>query len=532
MIRHAYAIGDRVVTVYELPGVAALRRPAGGGAGAPRPRGPQRARWTELRWPAPPPAGVAAAERTAFWLAGWALVDVDDRLKFDWGGPSPPADAVRVFRGDAGALLVNCGLLVVRLRPEVTSAAAAALFAAYDLAVVSVLAFAPNLFRLVARRGRHVMDVVRALAGHRAVVYAEPEMDGLVVSPEDLPRALTPALAPAPARAARRHNSGYQWHLANDGRDGGVRGADIGAAGAWRRTRGGGVRIAVIDGGCHVDHPSLRAGIDRDAAANYRGGACGPVFVPGAGLLPRRDHGTRCAGMAGARPDPAGRSGVAPEATLIPVACFGGWVGSEVTLARAIAYAARPQCEGTHAALAGADVISCSLGERVWTLQSVLVDAFAFATSRGRGGLGAPIFVPVEGRNVAIRDDDICAHPLVTAVGATDWKDRPRGSAYGHELDFVAPGVDVTITAPRGPDQPVTGTSYATPCAAAAAALVIAANPTLSCHDVRDILRATCDTPGGARGGARSLSYGHGRINAARAVSMAVSRAGRRGRPA
>ena len=71
--------------------------------------------------------------------------------------------------------------------------------------------------------------------------------------------------------------------------------------------------------------------------------------------------------MVGARAENAqGGCGAAPESPLLLIACLNDQVGSQVTLARAVAYAAQPSLEpaGTQggAALPGADVIACSLG--------------------------------------------------------------------------------------------------------------------------------------------------------------------------
>jgi subtilisin-like proprotein convertase family protein len=69
------------------------------------------------------------------------------------------------------------------------------------------------------------------------------------------------------------------------------------------------------------------------------------------------------------------------------------------------------------------------------------------------------------------------------------------------------------------------GTSSACPGAAGVAALVLAVNPALKWHEVRDILRRACDridpVDGGYDAGGRSPKYGHGRLNARTAVELA-----------
>jgi subtilisin family serine protease len=69
---------------------------------------------------------------------------------------------------------------------------------------------------------------------------------------------------------------------------------------------------------------------------------------------------------------------------------------------------------------------------------------------------------------------------------------------------------------------------------AGVAALVLAANPTLQWHQVKDLLRFTCDRIDETAGEydadtGHSRFYGYGRINAARAVAMALELAGSAG---
>ena len=83
------------------------------------------------------------------------------------------------------------------------------------------------------------------------------------------------------------------------------------------------------------------------------------LLVPGLAHMQGGDHGTACAGMATARANKIGGVGVAFDATLHLVACLEDQVGTQLTLARALAFAANPTTEGAQAA--GADVVACSL---------------------------------------------------------------------------------------------------------------------------------------------------------------------------
>jgi subtilisin family serine protease len=70
------------------------------------------------------------------------------------------------------------------------------------------------------------------------------------------------------------------------------------------------------------------------------------------------------------------------------------------------------------------------------------------------------------------------------------------------------------------------GTSSATPLAAGVAALVLSANPKLSRTEVQDVLQSTADKIGsGYDAQGFSPDFGHGRVNAAKAVQEAKNRA-------
>ncbi len=77
-----------------------------------------------------------------------------------------------------------------------------------------------------------------------------------------------------------------------------------------------------------------------------------------------------------------GGCGSAPEADLIAVACLSDQIGTQTTLARALAYAADPSREdGRARADDGADIISVSLGPNGadWAMTSILDLAIQFA---------------------------------------------------------------------------------------------------------------------------------------------------------
>lgn len=104
-----------------------------------------------------------------------------------------------------------------------------------------------------------------------------------------------------------------QWHLENIGQSGGTPGEDIRAIATWPETKGGGIRVAVVDDAVETVHRDLAPNLAAGAVFDYRSGT---VTAP----LPcyaDDDHGTAVAGIILAR-DGNGwvGAGVAPRASL------------------------------------------------------------------------------------------------------------------------------------------------------------------------------------------------------------------------
>jgi len=453
-------------------------------------------------------------EREAFEKRGWAFVQASAKLTraVESRSAVQGVDGLqRVFVHPSGRLLLGTDRLSVRLRSDMSEAQAHAAIDAAGLDIVGQLKFAPNLYEVRTRPGTDFLQASLDLSGNPDFMYAEPQFL------EHIPGRVSPT----------DPDYGEQWHLNNTGQDGGTAGADISAEEAWEMTRGAGVRLALVDNGIDIDHPDLAAAVaatsgyfDTDAGGNV-------VFTQGIAGFPDGNHGTFCSGMAIARADNnEGGCGVAYETELVGVACLTDQVGSQATLARAIAYAADPSQEVAGANPAdGADVISCSLGPNGadWDMTQTLQDAIDFAVTNGRGGLGTPIFWAVTNGNFQIQFDEVCAYGNTIAVGRSTRDDLEDNCGFGPELDFLATGVDVHSTNSGGGYGDSTGTSFAAPTAAGVGALVLAANQDLTWDEVRQVIRDTCDKIGGniydANG--HNDDYGFGRVNAARAVCNA-----------
>ncbi|MBM3456977.1 MAG: hypothetical protein FJX77_00360 [Armatimonadetes bacterium] len=456
--------------------------------------------------------------RHLFERAGWLFVEPQpevERAAFMTRTTVRGAETVQqVFVDRGGNLQVTTDILTVQMDPEMTESQVQERLTVDGLTVIRRLSFATNTFEASATDQRPLPELIHTLQSSSYYRFAEPM----------LLQAITGRLKPTDPRYPD------QWQHANDGSNGGVAGADIHAEQAWDRTRGRGatrpVRIAIIDNGMQVDHPDLQAAIV--GGGYFESSDVGTTtFVrlqTGGTDFPDVSHGTFCMGMAGARMNNGrGGCGSAPEADLIAIACLKDQIGTQTTLARAVAYAANPGTEDAQATVSdGAEVIVCSLGPNNadWDLTSILDLAIQSAANGGRGGAGCPLFWATSNGPFPIAGDEVSSHPDVIAVGRSNRMDQTDGSAFGPKLEFLAPGRDVFNTRSGSGYRFWTGTSFAAPLAAGVGALVLAVNPNWTAGQVRERLRETCDRVGGVNYDANGHHdrYGYGRINAARAV--------------
>jgi subtilisin family serine protease len=245
--------------------------------------------------------------------------------------------------------------------------------------------------------------------------------------------------------------------------------------------------------------------------------------------MPDNDHGTFCAGIVGARHNNGnGGCGIAPECELMLIACLGDQVGTQTTLARAVAYASNPRNENVGTEADGADILVSSLGPNgaVWDLTVTLELALEAAGTNGRSGRGLAIFwAASNGNNVDVTQDEVVSQDDVIAVVRSNRKDQENNAARGETVDLIAPGVDVFNTNSGNVYGTSTGTSFAAPCAAGCAALALSVNPNLTRDELLQIMFDSADKIGGVVYDANGHNddYGFGRANAHRAVLSAAS---------
>ena len=81
----------------------------------------------------------------------------------------------------------------------------------------------------------------------------------------------------------------------------------------WKKTKGEGIRVAVIDTGCDLHHHDLKNNMLN-----------GMNFVePGKPPMDKNGHGTHVAGTIAASDNNLGMVGVAPKAKIIPIKALG-----------------------------------------------------------------------------------------------------------------------------------------------------------------------------------------------------------------
>jgi subtilisin family serine protease len=222
----------------------------------------------------------------------------------------------------------------------------------------------------------------------------------------------------------------------------------VGAEIAWQKTKGKGIKVAVLDTGVDADHRDLALNIKE--TVDFTGSRYGVEDMQG--------HGSHCAGIIGAVDNQIGMVGVAPEVELYIAKVLGdNGSGGFDSITKGIQWAITKQV----------DVISMSLGASgrpPEMLHSVIKAAhdqgiiLVAATGNENGAVCWP----------AMYDE-------VIAVSAVDEHlNRATFSNYGIKNEIAAPGVNIVSTYKQGQYARLSGTSMATPLIAGAIALIIA----------------------------------------------------------
>ncbi len=302
----------------------------------------------------------------------------------------------------------------------------------------------------------------------------------------------------------------------------------IRAAVAWDTCVGTSTPIvAVIDSGVDLAHRDLKenlwfndaelkgtAGVDDDGNG-YIDDVNGYNFVYRTNN-PQDDHGhgTHLAGViAAAGNNGMDIAGVCWRARIMPLKILDSEGNGDTAAAAAAIY---------YAVANGADVINASWGGP--DASQVLADAIAYAEQQG------VIVVVAAGNEGSDTPFYPAYYSTVISVAATTSTDRRASfSNYGDWVDIAAPGyailslraADTSQGTPRDAfTTMLSGTSVATPHVAGACVLLLAADPFLTCDEVRQIITTSGD----------SISTGivssNQRLNVSGAMRQTVSREG------
>lgn len=351
--------------------------------------------------------------------------------------------------------------LLLKVKNQLPAPALEALLKANSLRPVGdIPALGVRIVRVPAAAAAKVM---KALSKHKDVEYVEPDAEAVALATVNDPGFTT------------------QWHLAK-----------IQAPAAWDLQTGSEqLRVAVIDSGVNASHPDVGRVlpgydfVNNDADASDDNG-----------------HGTAVAGcISPATNNNLGIAGLSWNTAVLPVKVLGATgSGSYSAIANGITYSADW----------GARIINLSLGGT--SNSTTLQNAVNYAWNKGCVIVAA---AGNNGNNTAFYPA-ACNH--VVAVSATRSNDTLTSwSNYGTYVDLSAPGENIWTLDNGSSYKYINGTSFSSPIVAGVLALM-ASSGTLSNAELVDLLLANADDIGTA---GYDVYYGHGRVNAYRAVRAA-----------
>jgi membrane-anchored mycosin MYCP len=283
---------------------------------------------------------------------------------------------------------------------------------------------------------------------------------------------------------------------------------ELGFASVWKRTRGGGVTVAVVDSGVDAN-PQFgdRVIPGPDLVAGTR-----PGIPPGADCV---GHGTAVASIIAAAPVPGvSFTGVAPAARILSVKISGTDTFPTSVTPQGIMDAVQFGADVINLSLATPDDVRGLRNAVEYALHHNVVVVAAAGNDIGQGGTGANDGTDGTGPFYP------AAYPGVLAVGAVG----PGGVLAGFSdrytpVGVTAPGVNVTSaypgTFPAAYDAAQNGTSFAAAFVSGVVALVRSAHPGLNAAQVVARIEAT------AHGGT-GPGTGHGMVDPVRAVTAVL----------
>ena len=366
----------------------------------------------------------------------------------------------RVGRPQVGAPFVP-GRVLVQFRPETLS-----------LQTVDVIAEAGATDTgEIAGTGVHIVELP---AGADEQAFVEAFQSRQEVEFAELDRIVPPA-----TMTPNDFWYSSEWHLPK-----------IAAGDAWPITTGSSsITIAICDTGVDGTHPDLA-----------------PKMVPGWNVYNNSSdttdvhgHGTEVAGAAASCSNNGiGVASIAWGCLIMPIRISDS------------------NGNATYSAMANGVTWAADHGARVANISYIATDSSTVRSAaqhmQSSGGV-----VTVAAGNYSTFDS-APDNPYVLTVSATNISDVLSDfSNYGNNIDLAAPEAVYTTTRGGGYSYQG-GTSFSAPIVAGVAALVLSSNSDLTGAQVQDILKQNADDLGTS---GWDPSYGWGRVNAARAVSVA-----------
>lgn len=278
----------------------------------------------------------------------------------------------------------------------------------------------------------------------------------------------------------------------------------------YKKYRGKGIKIAVIDSGLDVNQEDLQGAITH----TY------DIETGGSDVSKTSKHGTSAVGIIAARANDKGIFGVASESDIIFIRFKREMSSQEMVklFEKAEEF--------------GADIINCSWGSGTDTktgqvgVSDEVKAKIQDLAKNGRGGKGTIIVFASGNTNEDIAKLNLEANiPEVISVGSSNEQNiKATMSNHGKNLDILAPGGDygfslgVPTLAPMGLVEGNTafakGTSAAAPLVSGVVALMLEKNPNLTRVQIENLLKSTADKIGNEPYmDGRNNNYGHGKIN-------------------
>jgi len=423
---------------------------------------------------------------------------------------------------DDNSIVVPTGLMTIQFKSQVSTQEREHLLGEFGLEILQALDFLPHGFtvRLTSASTENPLKIAAKLQAMPAIETAEADLSFRT----ELKHIPSDDIYPE------------QWHLNNPGGQLGLRaGADVKAQQAWELTKGSrDITVCVMDDGFDLSHADFNGPNKIKAPWDFGQNDLTPNPV-----ATEDNHGTACAGVAIAEENGSGVVGLAPQCAFMPIR-MGAWLDDQ-SVVNLFQYAIDN----------GADVISCSWSAAAWNFPlSTKMNAIINKTAtQGRVNQKGCVILfaagnedrPLDGeKDNQTSHQGFALHPDVIAVGASNSLDqRSPYSNFGAELAFVAPssgspGRGIVTTDRRGTQGyhasdytfSFGGTSSATPLAAGLAGLILSVNPELQSAEVKRVIMETADKiePDVANYDANghSVLFGHGRINAHKAIEMVM----------